>query len=317
MRYLHVAILSVTLLAYATPSLSQLVSEHVEWEGWKFDWEVRENTGVAIRNVFYKDEMVLAKASVPVIRVQYNKQRTWYKPSTWFASRRDGYCGPFQDRIKWNDLKQNTECQNRMVCVEPYILDGVKWLEVGGYARIGEYHLYQAWYFSGDGEIRPALQSRGLSCRTTHRHHPYWRLDFAFDREAKKDEQVFVHTEGAQDEGWGPGWHKYTSEVNAEKGQQRTWFVRNQTNGHGVWVIPGSHDGLPDDFAKIDVAVRQYNILEDKPWEFGACGQLGYFNNDSVQEQDIVFWYVAHLRHEAGLGAAAWLTIGPTLKVQR
>ncbi|MFO0731898.1 MAG: hypothetical protein U0361_13095 [Nitrospiraceae bacterium] len=29
--------------------------------------------------------------------------------------------------------------------------------------RIGEYHLYQSWHLSDDGEIRPVLQSRGLS----------------------------------------------------------------------------------------------------------------------------------------------------------
>ena len=39
------------------------------------------------------------------------------------------------------------------------------------------------------------------------------------------------------------------------------------------------------------------------PGCFGARGQLGYDeDNQGVQEQDIVFWYVAHLPHMAALG---------------
>ena len=45
---------------------------------------------------------------------------------------------------------------------------------------------------------------------------------------------------------------------------------------------------------------------------FGARGQLGDQDNQSVQEQDVVVWYVAHLPHMAALGPAKWLTLGPT-----
>ncbi len=330
MRRALLGLTILSLLGATTPALAQVVSAPVEWGEWRLTWEVRENTGVAIRDVFYKGKLVLAKASVPVIRVEYDKGFSWYKPWTWGPREKTGRCGPFQDRIKWKHLRPVMDCDKKPVCLKEYTSGGMKWLEVVGYAKIGEYHIYQGWYLSEDGRIQPVIQSRGLSCRTTHRHHPYWRLDITFNPDEKnRKEQVFVYDQGADDYGWGAGWRKYTNEVNDEKNpaKKQLWFVRDAETGDGVWIIPGKdpsappdsadRDGVHDGFAKIDVGVRQYNILEDKPWEFGACGQLGYGDNDSVQERDVVFWYVAHLPHQAVQGPAAWLTVGPTLLVHR
>ena len=81
---------------------------------------------------------------------------------------------------------------------------------------------------------------------------------------------------------------------------------------------PLKGDGERDDFADHDVAIRRANPDEDLPWVFGARGQLGYDqDNQSVQKQDVVVWYVAHLPHMATLGPTKWLTLGPTLKIQR
>lgn len=323
MRRALLALTMLSVVGVTTPAPAQVISAPVERDNWKFTWEVRESTGVAIRDVSYKGKLVLAKASVPVIRVEYDKGFSWYKPWTWGPREKTGRCGPFQDRIKWKHLRPVKDCNNQPVCVQEYTSGGMKWLEVGGYARIGQYHIYQAWYLSEDGRIQPVIQSRGLSCRTTHRHHPYWRLDITFHPDEKnRKEQVFVYDKGGDDNGWGAGWRKYRNEENDEKNprQDRAWFVRDGQTGDGVWVIPGSNDGNLDGFAKIDVGVRQNNILEDEPWKFGACGQLGYGDdNDSVQEKDIVFWYAAHMPHEVGPthDPLEWLTVGPTLRIHR
>ena len=182
---------------------------------------------------------------------------------------------------------------------------------------IGEYHIYQSWLLSDDGEIRPVVQSRGLSCKTDHVHHPYWRLHFAIN--GSNEEQVFVHSDGGLDEGWGPGWHKYRNERDEVKhpATHRVWFVRDSLTGHGVWVIPGPADGVKDDFSNRDVSVRLYYEDEDEPWLFGADGDLEYDDNEGIQEDDIVFWYIAHLPHPAEGGPAVWHTVGPVLRVQR
>ena len=63
-------IILVTLISSA-PLFAETQSEHINWGRWSFDWEVRDNTGLALRDVTYADEPVLAKASMPVIRVKY------------------------------------------------------------------------------------------------------------------------------------------------------------------------------------------------------------------------------------------------------
>ena len=185
---------------------------------------------------------------------------------------------------------------NSKVCVQSYTVGGVKWLEVGVYARIGQYHLYHAWYLSEEGEIRPVLQSRGLSCNTNHRHHPHWRFDFGIAGE--EGDQVFEYTDGVLDGGWGPGWHKYTNEIDALKDTHKhcVWFVRNSQNGHGLWIIPGGgyppllDDGSPQSgFSEHDVGVRLYHTEEDGGWIFGARGDLDYLSSEGIQEKEVVF----------------------------
>jgi hypothetical protein len=63
----------VAVTAYE-PAFAETQSEHVNWGHWSFNWEVRDNTGLALRDVTYADEPVLAKASMPVIRVKYVKR---------------------------------------------------------------------------------------------------------------------------------------------------------------------------------------------------------------------------------------------------
>ena len=325
MRSTLIALCLFCLVVTGTPAFAEPQSGTITWEKWTFGWEVFGNQSLVLSDVKYDGELVLLKASLPVIKVKYEREWPWYHPYSWFGiGRSTGRCGPFQDRITWKHLVPVPGCGDSKVCTRSYTAGGVKWLEVGVYARIGEYHLYHAWYLSELGEIRPVLHSRGLSCNTNHRHHPYWRLDFGIDGE--ESDQAFVYTDGAPDEGWGPGWHKYTNEVNAVKDppRHRRWFVRDSQNGHGVWVLPGDgypplmNDGEPQScFSNQDVGVRLYHDEEDEEWVFGARGDLGYLGSEGIQEKDVVFWYTAHLPHEAAMGPAAWLAVGPVLKVQR
>lgn len=324
MRSVLIAFCLFCAVGVGTPAFAEPRSGTITWEKWTFDWEVYGNQSLVLNDVTFDHELVLSKASLPVIKVKYEREWPWYHPYSWFGiGRSTGRCGPFQDRISWKHLVPVPGCGDK-VCTRSYTSGGVKWLEVGVYARIGEYHLYHAWYLSEQGEIRPVLQSRGLSCNTTHQHHSYWRLNFGIAGE--DNDQVFVYTDGVPDEGWGPGWHKYTNEVNAVKDplKHRSWFVRDSQNGHGVWVLPGHEypplmsDGEPQSgFSNRDVSVRRYHEEEDTGWLFGARRDLDYLNSEGVQEEDAVFWYTAHLPHSAAMGPAAWLAVGPVLKVQR
>ena len=312
-------------LSWSPPSFAEDRFGHVDFELWSLDWEVNDDTGLALRNVVFDHEKVLAKASMPVVRVKYDKERHWWNPFSLGGSREaTGRCGPFQDRLSWTNIIPIVDCGDQKVCVQTYQHNGVKWLELGVYARIGEYHIYQVWYLSQDGEIHPIAHSRGLSCNTNHVHHPYWRLDFDIDGNGL--DQVFRYDTNAPDTGWGPGWHKYTNEVNDTRlsATNRVWFVRDQPTGHGVWILPGpayspvtEESTARDAFSDMDIAVRRNKRWEDEPWPFAARGELAYDDGEGVQEQDIVFWYVGHLPHVASLGATKWLALGPVLRVHR
>ncbi|MEK9142064.1 MAG: hypothetical protein AAB308_13505, partial [Nitrospirota bacterium] len=119
-------------LTSVEPVLAETQSEHVNWGPWSFDWEVRDNTGLTLRNVTYADELILTKASMPVVRVKYVKEMVWWNPFTWFGSRAEsGRCGPFQDRLRWQDLVPIVNCGDQKVCMERSSQNNVKWLELG------------------------------------------------------------------------------------------------------------------------------------------------------------------------------------------
>lgn len=276
-------------------------SGHTVWGPWRFDWEVRDKAGLGLRNVYYDNQKILYKATLPVIRVRY----------------KNDVCGPYADRIYWSLLKKISNCGNAKVCQKSFTSNGRNWLEIGVYARIGSYHIYQAWYLSHDGWILPTAWSKGLQCDADHDHHSYWALDF--DIAGASNDQVFVRNDGAANEGWGPGWHKYTTETNAVKNlsTNRVWFVRDNGTSRGVWIFPGRFDGTANSFSSLDVGVRRWHSGEHGEWTFGAWGELGYQNGENVEETDIILWYVGHLHHEAEEGEDHWHWVGPSMFYHR
>src|SRR5260370_41180633 len=85
-------ILRVTVVLCVLGCASVAHSGHVNWGPWDRDWEVKDSTGLAIRNVKYQNEEVIYKASLPVIRVKYD------------VDGMSGGCGPYADQISWDFL---------------------------------------------------------------------------------------------------------------------------------------------------------------------------------------------------------------------
>jgi hypothetical protein len=307
-RWSFVTALAAFLLAGPMPLAAH--SGHTDWGPWSFDWEVKDGAAIGLRNVYYKGELVIYKANMPVIRVRYVGGTT------------------YGDRINWGDLQTEvTLCDgNRFgcgskVCQRSYTVNGRSWLEIGVFAMLGEYRLYPAWQLSEDGYIQPRLWSAGLQLYQNHLHHPYWRVDF--DIKDAANDQVFVYDSNRPNEGWGPGWHKYPSELNDVKNPStsRQWYVRDNLTGHGVWILPGSNDGVADGFSSFDVAPRLYHFpLEMVPWPGvypNDVGELQGNNGENIAEKDVVLWYVSHLFHDWGDMGCNWHYTGPTFKVQR
>lgn len=285
-------------VSFMPPSSAQ--TGQTIWGAWTIDWIVKDGAGLNIRDVFYDNERVFWKASHPVIRVKYNNNS----------------CGPYADRINSGNLLKISNCGNKKVCQRSFSSSGKNWLELGVLAKIGQYQIYQAWYFSHDGQIDVRMWGRGLQCNVDHDHHAYWRMDFDID--GAGGDQVFVFDSNRPNEGWGPGWHKFTNELNDVKNAatSRKWFVRDNSTSHGFWVLPGPSRPA-DSFSTKDMGVRRYRSSEDEPWPFGAWGHLGYLNGESVEERDIIIWYVGHLFHPASAGPNQWEWVGPYLIIHR
>jgi hypothetical protein len=322
MLRIHLAVLALLLYLGYPPLAGAVNPGHVDWNEWSFDYQVLDKAGgLALENVHYRGTKIIHRASLPVVRVEYNGDE----------------CGPFDDMIP-NDnscdvefpspdcLLKISDCDNDRLCLRSFTTQGVEWLEIAVLARIGAYRLYQAWYLGRDGSIDPRLSSKGIATPVNHRHHPYWRIDFEVNGKSKNEVWVFEDDGPAVKQGnqWfykkaAPP-HKLTVEGAWKKSENafpdvmnRRWFVKDPVSGQGVWVIPGQHDGRADDFSKADIALRLWKNEEDIGWEFGGGGGLGYDNNENV-ENDVVFWYIAHLPHDVDVDDV-YHSAGPRLKV--
>jgi hypothetical protein len=261
---------------------------------WSFSWEIgnANSEGLVLRNVRWKGTKVLHKASMPVIRVKYRGD----------ASSIDAGCGPYSDRVNAGNLSKFSGQTTNVVAR----LFGNDLMEIAVFSEIGGYDLYQAYYFHRSGRFEPVLYSSGWSCygngqENSHKHHPYWRLDFDVDGISNRVRHAMTTSGG------GTSFAAYSSESGFTVPSNATgimWTVTNNSTGKHVRVLSPNNEradvnGSPwFGFGQRDVHVRRYNFAEDKGWEFLSTQQLGYFTPAEVTEdQDVVFWSIAHLTH--------------------
>lgn len=289
----------------ATSIAAAAQSANVNWGPWSFQWEVANDSGIGIRNVTFEGRKVLHKGALPVVRVKYDTVN-------------GQTCGPYADRINWNNLVTNNNCNNgQKVCQRTFSFAGKEWLEISGRAFIGSYDIVQAWYFTREGQVQPRLFSRGLQCQLNHVHHPYWTLDF--DMDGAGNDEAFLHSPRIGDLGHGPGWFRYGTEFDSRRqmNEPPTWFTWDAQTKFGVFVKPSRSDGDADNFSQLNAGIRRYQPGENNAWAFGANGELGYKNGESVLSQDNVLWYVGHLFHAKSEGPNQYHAVGPLLNVSR
>lgn len=278
----------------AQPLIPMPDSGSTTFGDWSFSWEIgnAQSEGLVLRNVRWKGTKVLHKASMPVIRVKYRGD----------ASSIHAGCGPYSDRINSGNLArfpgQVTDVVARFF--------GNDLMEIAVFSEIGGYDLYQAFYFHRSGRFEPVLYSSGWSCydngqENTHKHHPYWRLDFDVESLTNRVRHAMTVAGG------GMSFAAYSSESGftvPSNATGITWTVTNNASGKHVRVQSPSNEradvgGSPwFGFGQRDMHVRRYHSGEDKGWEFSPTDQLGYFTPaEATDDQDVVFWSIAHLSH--------------------
>ncbi len=281
------------LIVLASGSLTHAAS--VDWEGWKFDYSTSNNSsGLVLSDVTFNGKEVLDKASMPVMRVQYDND----------------VCGPYADIMSTGALRSATQgapdntCNNKATCERTFTINDENMLEVGSNWQIGEYQIYQTYYFSENGYIDARVYSRGLQCVVNHSHHAHWMFDFDIDGSA--NDRV-VRADGTIPE----------LEFNDRKSNSAFWRIEDSVTETSVTLTPSLDDGQISDFAQWDLAVRAYNASEVGRWRLGARGEIGnnYNNGQRVNSADSVVWYVSHLPHSASEGADIWHASGPRINV--
>jgi hypothetical protein len=202
-----------------------------------------------------------------------------------------------------------SDCDDRYICVRE--LAG-SWLELGVYARIGAYHIYQAWYLSNTGLICPRVWSKGLSCNFDHKHHPYWRFDLDPDGWAKNRANII------SDDFIG----FFSNEGGASKSAfpNTRWNVENLDTGAKAWILPSqtliappTEDGPADGFSRFDIYLRKFRPSEEGDWPHDPEEEIGFPQHEALDESDIVVWYIGHLEHHEEDGENFWHASGPTI----
>ncbi|MEM7256381.1 MAG: hypothetical protein AAF404_03230, partial [Pseudomonadota bacterium] len=215
-----------TLVTFALCSGSVMAAD-IEWSGWSFDYTANENaSGLVIKNVEFNNKKILNKASMPVMRVEYDND----------------ICGPYADILSASRLEPaesgapNSACSGQSICRRTFTQNGRNMLEVGSNWQIGEYQIYQTYYFSEDGYIDARVYSRGLQCQVNHRHHAHWMFDFDIGDE--NNDRILRGDEDIQ-----------AFEFNDLTSQTSFWTIEDVITGDQVRLVPSNDDGTPDAFS--------------------------------------------------------------------
>lgn len=310
-RMIHFSkFIAIALGAFCLFLMPQSVSAQsgsINWSGWTFDYEIGvELDGVAIKNVQFQGNKIMERGSFPAMPVYYQNNQ----------------CGPYLDRLD-GDLSAVSWANNDRVVSREFTVNGEQWYELGIRQFIGQYDIYQVWYFNGNGIVDAHLFSRGLQCQVFHEHYPHWRFDFDIGDSA--NDQILRQTSS--------GLQPYTNEFNvaATQAQDHGWVVRDTVSGNkveinldsGTWNVAGTV--IPETtYANNRVAGRLHRNGEE---DWGSVGHgslpanwnggqnaINYGNNENINGQDVVLWYSGYLPHTASEGSALWHSTGVRIK---
>ena len=287
---------SILTLPVVSPAQT---SGSVTWSGWTFTYEVGGLfDGLALKGVKFQGLPLIARISLPVMRVFYVNIT----------------CGPYADRLG-GTLSPIPWAGNAIVGKREFTLNGQQWYEIGIRDQIGNYDIYQVYYFSTDGILDAHIYSKGLQCVEDHVHYPNWRIDF--DIVDGANDQIQRNT--------GTEYETKLNEFNANVTEaiNHGWRVRDSVTGNFVDVLPGFTDfTIPTQttvpvtsYANNTVFGRLYKSTESSAWTFGPNTQVPYNNGELIDNKDIVLWYEGYLPHSAADGSTLWHSTGLRLAV--
>ena len=337
---LALAALAAFPVAASAQPACDLAGEHLmSWPDaapvWQFCWlrpqdsSGSRGSGLEIRDVQYNGHLVLKRAHVPMLNVEYEP----------------GGCGCYRD---WQDQQVVFQADNVItqgVYAEPDVAaetvcdTGGSGGDVGSFNGVsaekfadplvlttqfeaGWYRYTMKWKFYMDGRIQPIFGFAAVdaSCVSyTHRHHAYWRFDFDIDN--LENDIVTEAAAPVPGAGGRPGPRPQVQVLQTEAKRVNnqpnlTWTVTDSATHRGYRIVPGEETQLPaDDFSIGDLWALVYHANEiDDGHDIGDCPvDFGPWLNGEALLGDVVVWYRTGANHPGG-DLDGCHVVGPTLE---
>jgi len=260
----------------------------VNQNGWVMDWEVTAHDGFHIYDVSFNDDAVLTSAKLVEWHTDYGG--TGYVDSTGCG----GGGGGFPIR-SFGDMQQRDLVDNdgNMVGFEL-----VQDFRMSHWGQPCQYRYGQHYQFYDDGRYRVVAGAYGKGCASAGIYRPIIRIDVAVDGDENDKLEV-----------WDGNWSAQESEVRVGPNSNTSpdgyvWRVLDQS-GKGYFIEPGNAQfgdaGRGDN--EFLYAVQYHEGEGDADlgiFSIGCCndnehGPEIYLNDESIDKQNIVLWYVPQL----------------------
>lgn len=261
----------------------------IEQAGWKVHWRMTESSGVMVYLVDYNGHRVMWEGSLPYVTIDHQRQD---------LSVGDEEAAPPSHGPFWVPLGERTLAGK--VRVDEFR---------GGFEIVadfvaGYYRYTQLWRFHKDGRIGPWLVIHGPGIHDTHTYHPHWRFDFDLDGPNNDALERFEegHWTRVEEEDWFP----YTGESDKDG---NVWRQIDFGSGAAVSIRPHANEDA-------ELFAVRYRDGEWPPFsprnEEGAQSfPAAYVGSESLEGQDVMLWYVAHIHYDTSFP----FTAGPWIRL--
>jgi len=261
-------------------------------------------SGVELKDVFYRNKKVFARAHVPILNVHYDGDacgpyRDWQWQEGMFVARgrdvvpgvRVGNGAPPESMV--DNGSDNGNFRGLAIYVDDSSVHMVSEMQAGWYRYVSQ------WTFDSDGTIHPRFGFAGVSdsciCNI-HHHNAYWRFDF--DVAGAANNQIYEITGGTP--------VLQTAEFKHLRAPGRTWKVQSSSTGEAYTLVPGADDGIADTYAKADAwgLVGKGAAELDDGINCTTCAastiQIDTFIGPEAltASSDVVVWYGVHFDHD-------------------
>ena len=309
---------------WSLPTYAEDRFGHVDFGLWSLDWEINDDTGLALRNVFFDHGQVLAKASMPMIRVKSDKERTGGIHFRWVDHEK-----PPADAVRFRTVSAGpTSSRSSIAVIRRSARRPTSTAASSGWRSASMHGSGNTIFIKSvslPGRTNPSIVI-AAACHAT----PIMCTIRTGDSMSTSMGTASTKSSGTTRMPRTPAGDRDGTSIQMRSTTPSSpppigcgSFATNPpVTAYGLFpdlpIVPSLKNSTARDvFSDMDIAVRRNKRWEDEPWPFAARGELAYDDGEGIQEQDIVFWYVGHLPHIAALGPTTWLVSGPTLRIAR